>query len=77
MITEELLGQIVHDLKMRSEVCCTLSSMVGRNLDAMKKREALSHPTVVEELNFDQLHHQVYQIMVTIRELEGEIEDAS
>lgn len=77
MITEDLLGQIVHDLKMRSEVCCTLASMVNRNLDTMKKREALSHPTVVEEINFDQLHHQVYQIMVTVRELIGEMEDAA
>lgn len=77
MITEDLLGQIVHDLKMRSEVCCTLSSMVGRNLEAMKQRETLSHPTVVQELDFDQLHHQVYQIMVTVRELVGEMEDAS
>lgn len=77
MITEYLLGQIVRDLKMRSEVCCTLSSMVGRNLEAMKKREKLSHPTVVQELDFNQLHHQVYQIMVTVRELVGEIEEAS
>lgn len=77
MITEDLLGQIVHDLRMRSEVCCTLSSMVKRNLEAMKKREKLSHPTVVQELNFDQLHHQVYQILVTVRELVGEIEEAS
>jgi len=77
MITEDLLGQIVHDLKMRSEICCTLSSMVGRNLEAMKKREKLSHPTVVQELDFDQLHHQVYQILATVRELVGEIEEAS
>lgn len=77
MIDPDLLGQISHDLKMRAEICCTLSSMVNRNLEALKERERLSHPTVVQELDFDQLHHQVYQIMVTVRELVGEIEEAS
>jgi hypothetical protein len=77
MIDADLLNQIVHDLKMRAEICCTLSSVVNRNLEAMKQREMLSHPTVVQELDFDQLHHQVYQIMVTVRELVSEIEEAT
>nr|WP_314085704.1 hypothetical protein [uncultured Shinella sp.] len=74
MISKTLLDDLARDIVMRARVCTTLSDLMFQNIRAMEKVSGIPLET---RLGFEELNYQVYQILQTARELEGEIEEES